>query len=94
MATQFNHWHRFQPGDRVRVTHGPFAGRSGQIIGVEEAAKRRLSIGDRIRKGFSYWIIILVCGREVPVALEPSEFTILNHWRRGVVGANPFCADP
>ena len=66
-------WSNFQTGENVRIVQGTFSGMKGRIISVTEALQRELWISDSVRNEESYWVILTIFGRDVPLELEPQQ---------------------
>jgi transcription antitermination factor NusG len=69
----------YAPGDRIRVVHGTFDGKLGQVLSREEAAAVAKSVGGQILPPFdppgSVWVLVPVFGRQVAVCLESWQIT-------------------
>jgi transcription antitermination factor NusG len=64
----------FQPGDKVSVVDGTFAGLEGTILSDEEVRRRGFRPPPPSHIGKLFWVLLPVLGRDVPVDLEPHQF--------------------
>jgi transcription antitermination factor NusG len=72
-----DHKGAFYPGQTVHIIEGMFIGLQARIIGIGEAIERKLPLSDDIKKQKSYWVIMSIFGRDVPVVLTPNQMTAM-----------------
>jgi hypothetical protein len=62
-----------QPGDRVSIVTGAFAGMSGTVAAPAEVAARwpEIPVSAEVTRGEAVWVIVPVLGRDIPAALIP-----------------------
>jgi transcription antitermination factor NusG len=58
----------FQPGDKVRIKTGTFAGMTGTILSAKDAESRGFPVCD-----WNVFVLLTIFGHEVPAHFEPQQ---------------------
>lgn len=68
---------RLQPGQRVRVTEGLFAGKEGRLLSASEIPAEELEDVPPFVPPDAYWVMLSFCCEDTPVCFLPSQLTAI-----------------